>query len=652
MSYYGYAGKILHINLSDSTIKTEKTDENLIHDFIGGYGINNRLFWDYHKPKTDPFAPEAIIIIGAGVLVGTLVPGAGKVIATYKSPIYTSSEGLNIIDNAVAGTRRFGLMLKNAGFDHLIITGKADKPSYLEISSEGIQIKSAANIWGKKDIYETTDLFIKENPLNGIIAIGKAGENLVRYAISIADYSGHIGKFGFGAALGSKNIKAIVTYGSRGIEADDPKKFFNLVMKLRNRIKKAPMLSQFHNLGITSGWGLQAPLVYEGRLRYRKWKKEFGPKIWEKNKFRHNLACTACMLACRTDYHISEGEFEGTTTFTGHHFLPARIALRLGLDNPSQAVKLLDICNRAGIGYFTISSIINWLFRLKDKEPILGIDLKKYEPENFSDIVKLFNKTISREKIGDLIAEGWYPLGEKLGVDPDKFPYGTGLFKGADSIQDGRTTTLDPQRFTYITNPRPHHGGTQSIYTLPKMGLKTLKNDASHMGLTEEEFDRIFTPVPYYGKFNVGRYTKHAEDCMAVHNSLGTCIVSTLFGTDIMNLDRLAPLYSSLTGIEYSPRDLKIRGERIFNLFKLINIREGIKGRDKCSEIWFIPRETPDGQKKLMDYYRENELSSSDVEKLIDDYYDERSWEKETSIPLESKLLEINLLDFMKQINI
>jgi aldehyde:ferredoxin oxidoreductase len=647
MKYFGYAGGILHINLTDSTIKKEFLSEKLVKKFIGGYGVNNRLFWDYQKPEIDPFSPESVIIIGVGVLVGTLVSGASKVIATYKSPIYASPEGDHIIDNAVVGTRRFGLMLKNAGFDHIIISGKAKDPVYLKISDDDIQIESAKTFWGKKDIYETTSYFLKQDELNGILAIGQGGENLIRYSLAIADYSGHIGKFGFGAAMGSKNLKAIVVKGTKGIKVNKPGLFFNLTQKLRNRIKRAPMLEQFHNLGITSGWGLQAPLVYEGRLKYRTWKKQFGPKTWEKHKFRHNLACAACMLACRTDYQILEGKYAGLITLTGHHFLPARIALRLGLDSPEEAIKLLDVCNRNGICYFTTTGMINWLSRLQRSESNTDFNIKNYDFDEFSDVLKIVKQIIDRVDIGNVMAEGWYPLAKELGLDPDEFSYGTGLFKGADAIQDGRTTTLDPQRFTYITNPRPHHGGTQSIYTLPKMGLKTLKDDFSHAGITDEEFERVFEPISYYGQFNVGRYTKHAEDCMAVHNSLGTCIVSTLFGTDIMNMDRVAPLYSALTGIQYSSRELKIMGERNFNFYKLLNLREGIRERDRCSEIWLTPRKTPDGPKKLMDYYREKELTRIDVNKLIDDYYDERGWEKETAIPLNTKLKELDLLSFI-----
>jgi aldehyde:ferredoxin oxidoreductase len=177
------------------------------------------------------------------------------------------------------------------------------------------------------------------------------------------------------------------------------------------------------------------------------------------------------------------------------------------------------------------------------------------------------------------------------------------------------------------------------------MSLKNLQDDASHLGLTPEEFSRIFTPMPGYGKFNVGRYAKHAEDAMVVHNSLGTCIVYTLFGTDVIHVEKLTDLYSACTGIRITPQELKHCGERIFTLYKLLNVREGWTFRDRISRIWLTPRVTPDGPKPLKDYYQEHELTSSTVEQLLDEYYAERGWDS-NGIPTQEKLQDLDLGEF------
>jgi aldehyde:ferredoxin oxidoreductase len=660
---YGYAGRILRVDLTDGDISQEQLDLELVHDFIGGWGINNRLFYDIQRPGTDPFSPDNPMIIGVGALVGTPVPGAGKVICTTKSPILTK-ENRHFIDNAVAGSNRFGVMLKNAGYDHVIITGMAERPVYLKIIDGDAKICDADRLWGKKDVYETTDYLMHEYEESGVISIGKAGENLVRYGMAAVDLSGTLGKFGLGAVMGSKNLKAVVVRGRKGIKVANPKRFMKSVDVMRKNVEKAPFLRAFHMLGIASGWGVQAPLVKEGVWSFKRWTELYGTKKWMEVRGGKNYACSTCLLNCKVDYEIKDGEFKGLRSFTGHYFLPARVGQRLEIEDYRKAVKLLDICNRAGMCYFTASGITNWITRLYEEGIITKRETDGLEPKrDFDTYVEIFEEIINREGLGDIIAEGWYPLSKKITsdrcvgdasklpegqlptIDPDQFVEGTGIFKGADAIQDGRFTALHPQAFSYITDPRPHHGGTQSLHTLPGIPIGMLREDVENMGTEKDAVDRIFTDTPYYGDFNVGRYAKHLEDVMAVHDSMGTCIVYSLFGR-FLNVKMISDFYSAATGIEISAEELKMKGERAFNLFKIINIREGFEGRDRCSKIWLSPIDTPDGRVALMDYYRKREISAADIEELLDDYYDERGWSLE-AIPTRKKLIELELEEFL-----
>jgi aldehyde:ferredoxin oxidoreductase len=623
---YSYAGNILRVDLTNSEIVTEELDLELVHKFIGGWGVNNRLFYDIQRPKIDPFSTDSPIIIGTGALVGTLTPGASKIMATYRSPIFTK-DGKHFIDNTVSGSNRFGIMLKNAGYDHVIMTGRAEDPVYLKIFDDGVEICDAGNLWRKLDVYQTMDYMMDKYEGCGVISIGQAGENLVRYAMSIVDYCGSFGKFGFGAVLGSKKLKAIVVRGRKGIKIANSKVYMKLVDDIHKDIESLKILEPFRTLGIMSGWVFQGPLANEGYWGFRKLSKLYGPQKWlEIKKRRRNSACSGCRLACRVDYEIRDGEFKGLTSFTGSYFMPARIGQRLEIEDHRKAVKLLDFCNRAGVCCLTTSGIVNWVTKLyKDgvltKEGTNGLELKR----DFETYMELFDDIVHREGFGNLLADGWYSISEKINSDPDEFVEGTGLIKGADCIQDIRFTTLDPQRFAYFTNPRPHHGGVQSAVTLPKMSIDVLKEDVRNMGVSDDEFDRIFTKTAYYGEFNVGRYAKHCEDVMAVHNGVGTCIVYAIPPFLILNVRKIAPIYSTATGIEISAEELKKRGERAFNLFKMINAREGFSREDDtCSRIWLTPGETPDGRKTIMDYYQKREISKNDIDMLLNDYYDER----------------------------
>jgi aldehyde:ferredoxin oxidoreductase len=654
MMAYGYAGSILRVDLTEEKIRKELLPQELVEKFIGGWGINNRLFYDLQKPNLDPFSPQNPIILGVGPLVGTIVPGASKIVGTTKSPI-ADKEGKHFIDNAVAGSSRFGLMFKNAGYDHLVVTGKARKPVYLKIIDDDIEICDATTLWGKKDTYQTTDLFIDKYGSCGVISIGKAGENLVRYAMTIVDYCATLGRFGFGAIMGSKNLKAIIVKGTKGVKIAKPEEFLRLTNEWRKDAAEIPNFVDFRDGGFPP-WEVQAPLVREGVWEYSRWTKLHGPQEWLNVKKMQNLACSSCTLSCRVSYEVKDGEFKGLTSFTGFYLLPARVGQRLEIEDYRKAVKLLDICNRAGMCYFTTSNLVNWVTRLYEngflsQNETEGLELRR----NFDIYIDLFNKVAKREGFGNLLADGWYSVSEKIGADPDEFTEGTGIFKGADIIQDARFTRLHPQGFTHLTNPRPHHGGTQSLYTLPNMNIDSLREDARKMGISEEELERIFVYKPEYGMFNVARYAKHCEDHMAVHNSLGTCVVHALWGWSglkYLNIESIAQIYSAATGIEVDARELKKRGERAFNLFKLLNVREGFSRKDdKCSRIWLTPRKTPDGVRALMDYYEEKQFSKNDIAKLLDDYYDERGWELEDGNPKKQKLAELGLSGIIKELN-
>ncbi|MDY6966345.1 MAG: aldehyde ferredoxin oxidoreductase N-terminal domain-containing protein [Halobacteriota archaeon] len=145
----GYAGAVLQIDLTTGDVKEEELDAEVVEKFIGGWGVNNKFYYDLQKPGVDPFSPDSPVVIGAGALVGTLAPGASKITATYKSPIFAREEK-HIIDNTVAGSNRFGVMLKNSGYDHVIITGRADEPVYLKIFDDDVKICGAGDLWGKK----------------------------------------------------------------------------------------------------------------------------------------------------------------------------------------------------------------------------------------------------------------------------------------------------------------------------------------------------------------------------------------------------------------------------------------------------------------------------------------------------------------------
>ncbi|MEM2459933.1 MAG: aldehyde ferredoxin oxidoreductase N-terminal domain-containing protein [Candidatus Hadarchaeales archaeon] len=637
MGHFGYVGSILKVDLSTGEIRRRDLPQDLVKGFLGGLGINLKLYREEAKPLSDPLSPTNPLVLGAGPLVGTEVPGATKLVATTKSPIF-SRGGKHFVDGAVCGGR-LGVQLKRAGYDHVVIVGKAEEPVYLNLENGRAELLDASALWGK-DTYETTEWLLREHPGAGLAVIGRAGERRVRHAMAIVDRVATLGRFGVGAVMGSKHLKAVVARGEGRIAVAKEEELSELVKKWREDIEKNPLLPQWRVLGIAAGWPAHSPLVREGVWEYSKWNELYGPETWLKFKGGRNSSCWGCPMGCRVDFHIGEGKHAGLSTFTGSYMLPARVGQRLELEDPRDAVALLDLCNREGMCYFTTSQLVNWVTRLSKTGK-----LKEKLERNFETYRRLFKEIAEREGFGGLLSDGWYPASEKLGADPDEFEEGTGLFRGVDAIQDARFTRLHPQAFSHLTSPRPHHGGTQSLYTVPMVDPQVLREvDAKEMGLSEGELDRIFGgPM----KFNPARYARYAEDRMVIYNSLGTCIVHALWGflgIKYLNLNLAAELYSLVTGFEVGVEELRKKGERIFTFWKMLNAEEGLRKEDyKCSKIWLIPRKTPEGEVLLRDYYGEVVLSEKDMENLLKDYYEERGWDGATGLPTPQKLRELGL---------
>ncbi len=643
-SYFGYAGNILYVDLTNEVVKKEPLDHDLTDQFIGGWGINYRLIWDLLEPGTDPFSPGNPIIIGAGPLAGTVF-GGSKIQGTTKFAMPATEDGRFYVTSAISGSNRFGLMLKSAGYDHIVITGRAKRPVYLEVTDDSVAVRDASQLWGKKDIYEASDELSRLYPDCGVIAIGKAGENLVRSAMAITDKRMHFGRGGFGAVIGSKNLKAIVAHGVRGVPLFDTKKYMSVLNRIYQKTPKSAKERQ--QMGSHAGWNSMISVhMNPGLWSVFDWDKYYGIARFLEVK-KDVRACTGCWFGCNVSYEIKDGEFAGTQTETGHFLWPAVFGQRLGLTDCREALKLLDVANRSGACISTMGSLIDWITGLYiegliDKKRTDGLDIKR----DIKTYLNLAGKMINREgALGKAMADGWFSTSEHMGRDArTDYILGTGIAKGTDCIYPARMTKLDSMRFSMgLTNPRGGYSGQGNAITIiPFQSLEAIKQDAIARGTPDDAISRIFQPVEYYGSFNVGRLTKHAEDFCSLHNSLGTCVVSGRYGTTI---DDLVGLYSAATGIETNAQELMKRAERAQNLYKMLNVREGFTREEDAAfpDVWLVPINTPERKEALTDYHRIRELSREDILKLLDDYYDERGWDKRTGIPGKNKIRALGL---------
>jgi aldehyde:ferredoxin oxidoreductase len=207
MTTGGFAGHILRVDLTERDITSSPIESRLVEKYIGGLGLTVKLAYDSIKPGTEPLSPQNPIVLGAGALVGTNVPAASRIYAVTKLPASQT------IGWCGAGGVNFGFHFKNAGFDHLIIEGRADHPVFLKIINDRVEICDAARLWGQSIESTCEILWGEHGPSAGVLAIGQAGEHAVSFSMAFVDRIATLGRGGLGAIMGSKNLKALVVMG-------------------------------------------------------------------------------------------------------------------------------------------------------------------------------------------------------------------------------------------------------------------------------------------------------------------------------------------------------------------------------------------------------------------------------------------------------
>jgi aldehyde:ferredoxin oxidoreductase len=597
--------------------------------FIGGCGISERMLCDILKTGTDPLSPDNPIIISAGPLIGTGVPGAAKIQMLTKSPASADKkQRKHFIPRACGGSRRFGVMMKNAGYDQIVITGRSGTPVYLKIMDDDVEVCQADDLWEKKDIYETSDELTNRYKASGVIAIGRAGENMIPFSLGWVDKIAHIGRNGGAIVMGSKNLKAIVVHGTGSVKVWDREKLKTMATKVTREAMKGPRFQM--RRAMAHDWGLGP-----------EWAPYYPPSIFN-DTLTGWSGCHSCVFACKDSHEIMDGEFAGGRLES--RFLYTVFGTWLEIKDYRHAMRLVEVCDRAGIDFLTVLAMLRFITRLYERGIITqkdtdGLELKMGDSETF---LRLVEKIINREGIGDAMARGWFALGDRFGVDPNMDIDGYQIIKGCSTFFDARSTSLSPLTFSEIVNTKPS-AELHPVTIMPNQPIESIKEWCRGIAMSQEEMDRTF------GKddFNTGRLTKHAEDAECVYWALGTCVTWSSGTPQIYSLRMLADLYTTVTGIEVTAEELKIKGERIWNTGRLLNAREGLAREDDILPgLWakaiVEPTKASSEEFLLKDYFG-RPVTHADFETMLDDYYDEHGWDINKGIPTKSKLIELGL---------
>ena len=617
--------------------------------YLGGSGYGWRQMADRLPPRVDPYSPDNIVVLNPGVLVGTRAVGASKITAITKFPTEASADHRFYVGSCTSGGRYFALGLRRAGCDRLMLLGRAARPVVLVVRDEGPTIEEAGSLWGKGIDEVSRCLVEREGHDAGVLAIGTGGERLVRSSLAIVDRTNSLGRGGLGAVLGSKNVKAIVARGTGSVRVADPERYESVASELVSRVTAWPRRAHWIKLGLAAGWDTFKHTQNPGMWPKDRWDELYGEEK-RKESLKAVIGCVSCPLSCRLRWEIPSGEFEGEAGLGSPYSKSATSGQLLGVEDDRKMIHLVTQANSfTGIDFYTTTRLIDFVTRMADAGRIPheqdGIKLSR----DYPTIEKLFRMTADREGIGDILADGWYRVQEKLGLDPQEYWY-AGICKGVDFIYDARPSRFHPLMMTFLTRERPHHGGSHTRTNSRNKTVEEFREQVAHWGLSEETMHRIFAPTDHAGRFSVGRYTSHMEDMMRVKNGLGICTIYTyqalVFGDD------MARLYSAAVGQEIGPGELIERGERVSNVAKVVNAREGFaRADDRAPDVWFRPMATPEGTVEMEDYFQTRTLTRDDVERMLDDYYDERGWTQEQGIPSRETLARLGLSDLIEEEN-
>ncbi len=623
----GWVGNILKIDLSEGKITTQPTDA-YVDDYIGGRGIGVRLIYDHYSVGTDAFDPQNPLIFSTGPLSGTAVPGSGRVDVTALSPM----SNLRAKSNFGA---YWGPELKYAGFDHILIQGRSEKPCYLWITDGQVEIRDAGRLWGK-DTFETQTLIQQElnDPEIKVVCIGPAGEKQVRFACLITETGDAAGRTGMGAVMGSKNLKAIAVRGTGGIQAAYPVELLELAIQINKEIRENPAYKELSEWGVSRS----IPMMYElsffpvGYFEDVCWediiKKYQGIEFMDKYQLK-SVGCFNCPGRCMSFFSVPDIG-KGVTScepFSG--FTGAVWNLDMGVF--WEATRLV---NRMGMDGTETSACIGLLMELYHDGIITAKETEDIPMERGSKeaILTTIRKIADREGYGDLLAEGQLATAENFGPKAvEKVDLVKGLAPHAYEFRAYKGTGL-MQAVGHRGDPLP-------------LRASLLEFDWNHapdwfQQVAKEKFgsDQASIPTSYQGKAMAAIISEHME---RVADNLGICKwIYTLFVYDDAKMP--TRLFNLVTGKNWDIAQLLTVSERVRNLERMFDVRQGLTRKDDNLPKKFFDQPLKRGP------YEGEVLDRKKFEQMKDEYYDLRGWDRETGVPTPEKLAELGLRDMVQ----
>ena len=621
----GYAGQILYVNLSDGSLQKKPLERDFAMKYVGGRGFSSRILWDELEPGIEPFSPANIVILAAGPLNGTPTPSASRLTVAAKSPL------TGALGDANSGGY-FAPEMKYAGFDAIVVQGTSPEPVYLWVEDGHAELRPAKHLWGL-GIHEVGERLKEENDDETIhvCAIGPGGENLVRYACVLTDGESAGGRCGIGAVMGAKRLKAVAVRGTRDVGLADPKRFKAALDLYRETLEGETWTETLRRLGTPNLVAHREKLGIWGAKNFQRatvegWQKISGEAFRE--KFLHKaMGCMGCMVRCRRYSAITEGPFAPIYTKGPEYDVINALGAKPYITDPAVILRAQYLCDDYGIDVQTTGSSIAMGMELYErgllkKEQVDGQELVF---GNGEALLHFIDKIPRREGFGDLLAEGTKIMGERLNAK-----YYAIHVKGLE------VDATDPRMF--VTRAL-----TYSVATRGSCHLRGFPYIDEFIKPDEAE---AFFGTPAVASLEAlegkGKMVAWSEDWVTLADLTGVCKFAWYRSRSFpmlikRGLELVNEILVSATGLPFTPEVLLRCGERVYNVEKLFNLREGFGREADYPPERFFREETPDGPAKG------SKLNRVDYDRVLEDYYQARGWDKKTGKPTRRKLQELGL---------
>ncbi|MBI2875044.1 MAG: aldehyde ferredoxin oxidoreductase family protein [Firmicutes bacterium] len=620
----GWTGRRLWVDLTTGTVEPESYPDADRLAYLGGRGLNSKVLYDHFTPGSDPLGPDNILIFGSGPVNGTLIPSSGRMTVTAASPLTVVGDDWACFgDSNVGGF--VGAELKFAGWDQVIFRGQSRAPVYLLIDNDQVQIRDASRLWGL-DTWATEEAIREElgDSEIRVACIGPAGEKLTRYASIICDRHRAAGKCGMGAVMGSKRLKAVAVRGRGTVGVARPAELFKVVKDAMDIMRADPSSKAYGRYGTPS---LIKVHQLHGRLAVRNyqesqfdhWDNLSADTLAEKYWVR-SMACFGCPLHCAHWFKIPDGPYAGTTGEGPEYVSIGSFGTKTGNSDAGTMLKCHSLCNRLGLDTQNTGGAIAWAMECWENGLINEKDTDGLELTwgNGEAMVAIIQRIGTREgDFASLLAEAPYRAAKVLGAGSEKY---LAHVKGQDPA---------------LSDPRVAKAWGLSYAVASRGGCHLRALATGETFFSKEEAREMFgseEAVENFGVKGKGRLVKWHEDQRAVADSLETC--KFIVRTALIYPHWETRFLAAVTGIDMSPDEALRLGERIVNLERGFNVRQGLTRKDDD----LSPRLRTDPVRK-----GPAEGHTLDLDPMLDEYYQDRGWDLPTGYPKKEKLQELGL---------